>query len=74
MKKHNPSTPLLVREAFGVPAKIWARYGESTHIRDLRQECSCRALEMGKESSVDVNGLSAAEVEKKLQELAQKSA
>ena len=26
MKKHNPNTPLLVREAFGVSPRIWARY------------------------------------------------
>ena len=33
MKKHNPTTPLLVREAFGVPPKIWARYGNGNPCR-----------------------------------------
>ncbi|BFZ64243.1 hypothetical protein YB2330_005382 [Saitoella coloradoensis] len=26
MKKHNPTTPILIREAFGVPAKMYVRY------------------------------------------------
>ncbi|ORY75726.1 thioredoxin-like protein [Protomyces lactucae-debilis] len=32
MKKHNPSTPLLVREAFGTPPKIWARYEKGREV------------------------------------------
>ena len=27
MKHHNPSTPILIREATGVEPKVWARYG-----------------------------------------------
>lgn len=27
MKKHNPSTPILIREAQGIEPKVWARYG-----------------------------------------------
>lgn len=27
MKKHNPETPILIREATGVAPKVWARYG-----------------------------------------------
>jgi hypothetical protein len=27
IKKHNPSVPVLIREAFGVPARVYARYG-----------------------------------------------
>ncbi|EXJ80252.1 NADH dehydrogenase (ubiquinone) 1 alpha subcomplex 2 [Capronia coronata CBS 617.96] len=27
MKHHNPSTPILIREASGVEPKVWARYG-----------------------------------------------
>ncbi|KIW00774.1 uncharacterized protein PV09_07754 [Verruconis gallopava] len=26
MKKHNPHTPILIREAFDVQPKVWARY------------------------------------------------
>lgn len=27
MKKHNPNTPILIREALDVEPKVWARYG-----------------------------------------------
>ncbi|GAM82800.1 hypothetical protein ANO11243_007860 [Dothideomycetidae sp. 11243] len=27
MKKNNPSTPILIREAQGIEPKVWARYG-----------------------------------------------
>lgn len=27
MKKHNPHTPILIREALDVQPKVWARYG-----------------------------------------------
>ncbi|KAF1808810.1 NADH dehydrogenase, alpha subcomplex, subunit 2 [Eremomyces bilateralis CBS 781.70] len=26
MKKHNPHTPIMIREASGVEPKVWARY------------------------------------------------
>jgi NADH dehydrogenase (ubiquinone) 1 alpha subcomplex subunit 2 len=29
MKKHNPETPILIREAAGVAPKVWARYGRN---------------------------------------------
>ena len=30
IKKHNPSVPVLIREAFGVPARVYVRYGISS--------------------------------------------
>jgi NADH dehydrogenase (ubiquinone) 1 alpha subcomplex subunit 2 len=27
MKKNNPNTPILIREATGTSPKVWARYG-----------------------------------------------
>ncbi|BFZ53153.1 hypothetical protein PYCC9005_000176 [Savitreella phatthalungensis] len=53
MKKHNPETPMLIREAFGVKPVVWARY------------------EHGRETKTSVDGLSATEVEKAVQGLAQ---
>jgi NADH dehydrogenase (ubiquinone) 1 alpha subcomplex subunit 2 len=32
MKHHNPSIPILIREATGVEPKVWARYG--TNFRE----------------------------------------
>lgn len=28
MKKHNPETPIMIREALDVTPKVWARYGQ----------------------------------------------
>jgi hypothetical protein len=28
MKKNNPNTPIMLREAAGTPARVYARYGE----------------------------------------------
>jgi len=35
MKHHNPTTPILIREATGIEPKLWARYGRHgrTHGR-----------------------------------------
>lgn len=30
MKKHNPYTPIMIREAFGTPPRVFARYGMNT--------------------------------------------
>jgi hypothetical protein len=30
MKKHNPHTPIMLREASGIEPKVYARYGTST--------------------------------------------
>ena len=36
MKKHNPHTPILIREALDVQPKVWARYGMDRMINDGR--------------------------------------
>lgn len=33
MKKHNPHTPIMLREASGIEPKVYARYGMSTFGR-----------------------------------------
>lgn len=38
IKKHNPYVPVLIREAFGVPARVYARYGMPGE-RDTRLIC-----------------------------------
>ncbi|KAF3902383.1 hypothetical protein ABW20_dc0103406 [Dactylellina cionopaga] len=32
MKKNNPDIPILIREAQGVPPRVFARYGQYSHI------------------------------------------
>ena len=34
IKKHNPYVPVLIREAFGVPARVLARYGRTVLLID----------------------------------------
>jgi hypothetical protein len=33
MKKHNPNTPIMMREAAGTPPRVFARYGMSNPLR-----------------------------------------
>ncbi|KZO90631.1 NADH dehydrogenase alpha subcomplex subunit 2 [Calocera viscosa TUFC12733] len=51
LKKANPDLPVLVREAAGTPARIFARF------------------ERGLEKHVDVDNLSASDIERKVSEL-----
>ncbi|KAF9044459.1 thioredoxin-like protein [Panaeolus papilionaceus] len=51
IKKHNPDLPVLVREANGTPARVFARF------------------ERGLEKHVELDNLSAAEVESKVGQL-----
>ncbi|KAE8223216.1 hypothetical protein CF319_g3717 [Tilletia indica] len=51
IKSANPETPFLVREASGIPARVYARF------------------ERGLERSVDLEGASAADVEKRISQL-----
>lgn len=37
MKKNNPHTPILIREALDVEPKVWARYGGLTSLRYKRK-------------------------------------
>jgi len=32
MKKHNPHTPIMLREASGIEPKVYARYGMSAAV------------------------------------------
>lgn len=41
MKKHNPHTPIMLREASGTEPKVYARYGASNcslYHKDWREE------------------------------------
>ncbi|KAF5024941.1 hypothetical protein F66182_2983 [Fusarium sp. NRRL 66182] len=35
MKRNNPNTPILIREAAGTQPKVYARYGSSPHAAQL---------------------------------------
>lgn len=79
MKRHNPHTPILIREALGVEPKVWARYGMVYHLgpplarrccESTRKEADARA-EYGREKMQPLTGLDAKGIEGKVAELAQ---
>ncbi|PWZ17643.1 NADH dehydrogenase [ubiquinone] 1 alpha subcomplex subunit 2 [Zea mays] len=63
IKARNPSLPFLVRECSGVQPQLWARYGTRPSISSV----SCY---MGVERCVNLDGLTEAQIDKKLEELA----
>ena len=62
IKKHNPNVPVLIREAFGVPARVYARYGEKSNAIVL-------ILDFGVEHKVSLDGLSEKECEEAVEKL-----
>ena len=62
IKKHNPSVPVLIREAFGVPARVYARYG--IVLFEMRTD-----LEYGVERNVGLDGLSEKQCEDAVERL-----
>jgi len=39
MKKHNPHTPIMIREASGTEPTVYARFGASgSHARDTKAD------------------------------------
>ncbi len=67
IKQHNPDLPVLIREASGTPARVFARFGVSV-------SCLCIAgvddhVERGREVHVDLDNLSATDVESKVTQL-----
>lgn len=73
MKKSNPNVPFLVREAAGTPARVFARFGECrAHGRLFLiwfAADTCPFVERGVEKHAELDGLSAADVEKKMADL-----
>jgi hypothetical protein len=58
MKKHNPETPILIREATGVAPKVWARYSESRFTIEpmVKKVGLTWWLAMGRERSEELAG------------------
>ncbi|ETN40020.1 uncharacterized protein HMPREF1541_04295 [Cyphellophora europaea CBS 101466] len=45
MKKHNPETPILIREATGVAPKVWARYAKGREVSEELSGLSDKEIE-----------------------------
>lgn len=41
MKKNNPHTPIMVREAAGVEPKVYARYGAPSLVAEVEAILTC---------------------------------
>lgn len=57
MKKHNPETPIMIREALNVEPKVYARYG--AHARAWESNTTSadtRTTELGREKMVPLKG------------------
>ena len=67
IKKHNPDLPVLIREASGTPARVFARFGA---FRALRVDgCPKLSAERGVERHVELDNLSSSEVASKVAQL-----
>ncbi|KAJ5166255.1 NADH-ubiquinone oxidoreductase 10.5 kDa subunit [Penicillium canariense] len=78
MKKHNPHTPILMREASGIEPRVFARYGTKTP--DTLREISISKInktnglaglitELGKETQEALSGMSASQIEERITNL-----
>ncbi|KAL7620994.1 hypothetical protein AAE478_008305 [Parahypoxylon ruwenzoriense] len=75
MKKNNPYTPILLREAAGTLPKVYARYGpfppttpSSSHSGNILTNSS-RLAEFGKETSKSLEGLTDKQIEEAVTQL-----
>lgn len=59
MKKYNPHTPIMIREALGVEPKVYARYGTSINER-VGSRLTSGNPEFAKEKMEALNGMSQA--------------
>jgi NADH dehydrogenase (ubiquinone) 1 alpha subcomplex subunit 2 len=74
MKKNNPNTPIMLREAAGTQPQVFARYGQSLSLlcisakhTGVRMEfILTNGVEFGKEKSESLLGLSDKEIEDKV--------
>ena len=70
IKRHNPDLPVLIREANGVPARIFARFGASAQLPRLPGLIShIVKTEKGVEQHILVDNLSPAEITTKFSKL-----
>ncbi|KAL1628875.1 hypothetical protein SLS54_001564 [Diplodia seriata] len=75
MKKHNPHTPILIREAQNVEPKVFARYGAPRRpsLEHGVALADGSTTEFGKEKMLPLSGLDDATIENKVTELVKSS-
>ncbi len=70
MKKHNPHTPILMREASGFEPTLFARYSVSATPRCTPSGTN-KSIDYGKEKKIQLKGLDDKSIEQKVTELVQ---
>jgi len=70
MKKHNPHTPILIREASGFEPTLFARYSASKSTSSTVNGTD-KCVDYGKEKKIQLKGLDDKSIEQKVTELVQ---
>ena len=70
MKQANPDLPILIRQAKGTPARVFARFGVCSELLCCSSFANWRHLvERGVEKHVEVEGLPASDVASRISQL-----
>jgi NADH dehydrogenase (ubiquinone) 1 alpha subcomplex subunit 2 len=70
MKKHNPHTPIMIREASGIEPTVYARFGASEPVQRERIYANM-GLDFGKEKKLPLKGLDDKAIEQQVSDLVQ---
>lgn len=72
IKQHNPDLPVLIREASGTPARVFARFGAhrlSSQHPSHPTVMTYNFIEAGVEKKIELDNLSSSDVEAKISRL-----
>ena len=70
MKKHNPHTPIMIREASGTEPTVYARFGTHQSIeRDDERKLTYACVDFGKEKKLPLKGLDDKAIEQQVSDL-----
>jgi NADH dehydrogenase (ubiquinone) 1 alpha subcomplex subunit 2 len=71
MKKHNPHTPIMIREASGTQPTVYARFGTSHREDRLEAVLTYMITDFGKEKKLPLKGLDDKAIEQQVTDLVQ---
>jgi NADH dehydrogenase (ubiquinone) 1 alpha subcomplex subunit 2 len=71
MKKHNPHTPIMIREASGIEPTVYARFGASVMPERRDWQLTNATVDFGKEKKLPLKGLDDKAIEQQVSDLVQ---
>jgi NADH dehydrogenase (ubiquinone) 1 alpha subcomplex subunit 2 len=71
MKKHNPHTPIMIREASGIEPTVYARFGASVMPERRNRPLTNATVDFGKEKKLPLKGLDDKAIEQQVSDLVQ---